>query len=82
MSTTAKVEALMKRCRAGVGGRHALDPANEILAECYRMLGLLVQERDALLSGEFVCRKCRVPQSWRTTPFDSLNDLPIKTPIP
>lgn len=47
-SDTEKVEALMKRCQVGVGGRHALDKAHGILAECYGMLGALVQERDEL----------------------------------
>ena len=49
--TTKDVEALMKRCQIGVGGRHALDNAHDILAECYRTLGALVQERDRLLQG-------------------------------
>ena len=67
MSTTAEVEALMKRCQIGVGGRYALDTAHDILAECYRTLGALVEERDSLLRGEFVCQKCRTPQSWRAS---------------
>jgi len=40
--TRAKVEALMKRCQIGVGGRHALDNAHDIMAECYGTLGLLM----------------------------------------
>ena len=56
--TTKDVEALMQRCRIGVGGRHALDNAHDILAECYRTLGALVEERDSLLRSEYICRKC------------------------
>ena len=56
--TTKDVEALMKQCRIGVGGRHALNTAHEILAECYGTLGALVEERDSLLRGEFICRQC------------------------
>ncbi len=37
-----KVEALMKRCQIGVGGRHALDNAHDIMAECYGILGTLM----------------------------------------
>ena len=37
-----EVEALMKRCQIGVGGRHALDQAHDIMAECYGKLGLLM----------------------------------------
>lgn len=58
MITTEKVEKLMKRCQIGVGGRNALDEAHSIMAECYGTLGALVQERDALLRGEYICRKC------------------------
>jgi len=32
-------DALMKRCQIGVGGRHALDNAHSIMAECYGTLG-------------------------------------------
>lgn len=38
----AEVEALMKRCQIGVGGRNALDEAHSIMAECYGTLGLLM----------------------------------------
>lgn len=49
MSTDTKsIEALMKRCQVGVGGRHALDDAHSIMADCYGSLGALVQERDRL----------------------------------
>ena len=37
-----KVEALMKRCQIGVGGRNALENAHDIMAECYGTLGLLM----------------------------------------
>lgn len=40
--TRAEVEALMKRCQIGVGGRNALDDAHSIMAECYGMLDLLM----------------------------------------
>lgn len=45
---TKKVEALMKRCQIGFGGRNALDDAHSALAECYGVLGALVAERDEL----------------------------------
>ncbi len=42
----------MKRCQIGCGGRHAIDDAHDILAECYGALGALNAEvrrlRDAL----------------------------------
>lgn len=56
--TTAEAEKLMKRCQIGVGGRGALDTAHDIMAECYGTIGALVQERDRLLSGEFICQRC------------------------
>ena len=37
-----EVDALMKRCQIGVGGRHALDQAHDIMADCYVTLGLLM----------------------------------------
>lgn len=37
--TRADVDALMKRCQVGVGGRNALDDAHSIMAECYGTLG-------------------------------------------
>lgn len=56
--STAEAERLMKRCQIGVGGRDALDTAHAILAECYGTIGALVQERDRLLRGEFICTRC------------------------
>lgn len=56
--TTAEAEKLMKRCQIGVGGRGALDTAHDIMAECYGTIGALVQERDRLLRGEFICQRC------------------------
>lgn len=44
----SEVDALMKRCQRGVGGRNALDEAHDIMAECYGTLGRLESERDAL----------------------------------
>jgi hypothetical protein len=38
----AEIEALMKRCQIGVGGRNALDNAHSIMADCYGTLGLLM----------------------------------------
>jgi len=46
--TKAEVEALMKRCQKGVGGRNALDDAHSIMAECYGTLGALQIEREQL----------------------------------
>lgn len=39
--TRAEVDALMRRCQIGVGGRHALDDAHSIMADCYGALGAL-----------------------------------------
>jgi len=58
MATTEEVERLMKRGQIGVGGRGALDTAHDIMAECYGTLGALVQERDSLLRGEYICKRC------------------------
>lgn len=46
--TDAEVDALMKRCQIGVGGRNALDQAHDIMAECYGTLGALRIERNRL----------------------------------
>ena len=46
--TRAEVDALMKRCQIGVGGRHALDNAHSIMAECYGTLGALMLEVERL----------------------------------
>ena len=40
--TRQEVDALMKRCQRGVGGRDALDDAHNIMAECYGTLGALM----------------------------------------
>jgi hypothetical protein len=55
---TEDAERLMKRCQIGVGGKNALDTAHDIMAECYGTLGALVQERDSLLRGEYICKRC------------------------
>jgi hypothetical protein len=55
---TDEAERLMKRCRVGFGGRNALDDAHNLLAECYGTIGALVQERDRLIRGEFICQRC------------------------
>jgi hypothetical protein len=47
----AEVEALMKRCQIGVGGRHALDNAHGVMAECYGTLGSLMLEVERLRAG-------------------------------
>lgn len=49
--TTESVEALMKRCQRGVGGRDALNQAHDIMAECYGTLGALVQARDRAIAA-------------------------------
>lgn len=46
---TPEVEALMRKCQRGCGGRNALDDAHSIMADCYGTLGALVQQRDALM---------------------------------
>lgn len=55
---TDEAEKLMKRCQIGFGGRNALNYAHDLLAECYGAIGALVQERDRLLRGEFICQRC------------------------
>ena len=45
---SAEVDALMKRCQGGVGGRHALDNAHSIMADCYGTLGALAAELEAM----------------------------------
>ena len=46
--TQAEIDRLMKRCQVGVGGRHALDNAHDIMAECYGTLGRQQMEIDRL----------------------------------
>lgn len=57
---TDEAEKLMKRCQIGFRGRNALDDAHNLLAECYGTIGALVQERDRLLRGEFICQRCGI----------------------
>lgn len=71
MATTEEVKRLMKRCQIGAGGRNALDTAHDIMAECYGTLGALVQERDRLLRGEYICKRCGLRKdSERSTNHD------------
>ena len=56
--TTEEAERLMKRCQRGVGGRGALDEAHSTMADCYGTIGALVQERDRMRRGEFICKRC------------------------
>jgi hypothetical protein len=56
--STPDAEILMKKCQRGFGGRSALDDAHNLLAECYGTIGALVQERDRMLRGEFICTTC------------------------
>ena len=49
--TRAEVDALMKRCQIGVGGRHALENAHSIMADCYGTLGALMLEVERLRVG-------------------------------
>ena len=68
---TEDAERMMKRCQIGVGGRNALDTAHDIMAECYGTLGALVQERDRLLRGEYICKRCGLRKdSERSTNHD------------
>ena len=46
--TTTEAKNLMKRCQIGCGGKHALDDAHDMLAECYGTIGALLAERDEL----------------------------------
>jgi hypothetical protein len=49
----AEVDALMKRCQIGVGGRpsQALENAHSIMADCYGTLGALMLEVERLRAG-------------------------------
>lgn len=43
------VETLMKKCQRGVPGKGtAIETANNLLAECYGLLGRLAAENEAL----------------------------------
>ena len=50
MSTEiTNVQGLMKACQRGVAGKGAaIDEANNLLAECYGLLGKLAAENEAL----------------------------------
>lgn len=37
-----EIDALMKRCQRGVGGRNAMEEAHDIMAACYGTLGRLM----------------------------------------
>lgn len=50
------VDALMKRCQVGVGGRRALDDAHDIMAECYGTLGRMRLEIERLRGEADVMR--------------------------
>ena len=68
---TEDAERLMKRCQIGVGGRNALDTAHDIMSECYGTLGALLHERDGLLRGEYICKRCGLRKdSERSTDHD------------
>ena len=62
--TRATVDALMKRCQIGVGGRNALDNAHSIMAECYGTLGRQQIEierlREAILRLDALLRDGKV----------------------
>lgn len=48
--TRVEVDALMKRCQTGVGGKQALNNAHSIMAECYGTLGALMTQVETLRS--------------------------------
>ncbi|MGE6564409.1 hypothetical protein ACQKF2_16765 [Pseudomonas hunanensis] len=46
---TTEVQGLMKSCQRGVAGKGpAIEAANNLLAECYGLLGKLAAENEAL----------------------------------
>jgi hypothetical protein len=53
--TRERIEDLMKRCQIGVGGKHALDDAHDIMADCYGTLGAMMSEIEALRSETRGC---------------------------
>ena len=52
---TAEAEKVMKRCQIGTRN---YNEANDLHAECYGMIGALVQERDMLRTGDTCARQC------------------------
>jgi len=63
--TRAAVDALMKRCQIGVGGRHALDNAHSIMAECYGTLGALMLEIERLReAAEYAAHQMEKARIW------------------
>lgn len=62
----AAVDKLMKRCQIGVGGRHALDNAHDIMAECYGTLGRQQIEIDRLRAALLDARDCRTCRNFST----------------
>jgi len=55
IGTKEEAEKVMKRCQIGTRN---YNEANDLHAECYGTIGALVQERDRLLRGEFICKRC------------------------
>ena len=46
--TRERIDDLMKRCQIGVGGKHALDDAHDIMSDCYGTLGAMMIEIEEL----------------------------------
>ena len=68
--TRREVDALMKRCQIGVGGRNALDDAHSIMARCYGTLGALMLRVEELERGLSCPRELITP----TNPHQDLID--------
>ncbi|CAI8971499.1 hypothetical protein [Pseudomonas soli] len=55
-SQTTDVHGLMKACQRGVAGKGAaIDAANNLLAECYGLLGKLAAENETLRKSLSEC---------------------------
>lgn len=74
------VERLMKRCQIGVGGRNAVDTANEILAECYGTLGRLLIDAVAFeaIMRTVACKEQFVGERWAEANYPMSR---VKVPI-
>jgi hypothetical protein len=59
MISEADAQRLVRQCQVGVPrGPEAYDRLHGLLAQCYGTIGSLLQEREKLLRGEFICTRC------------------------
>ena len=73
--TRERIEDLMERCHIGVGGRHALDDAHDIMADCYGTLGAMMIEIERMRGWIEISCVCPCCQEMRVCLDDcSFND--------